>query len=64
MADVAMPFAAFTKEASERLAPGSAIAIAVLVASTFTVILNKMLMVWPCHASWPISASPRRRPSG
>lgn len=44
MADVAMPSGAFTKEASERLGPGSAIAIAVLVASTFTVILNEMLM--------------------
>jgi MFS transporter, DHA2 family, lincomycin resistance protein len=44
MADIAMSSAADTNAADQKLAPGSAIAIAVLVASTFTVILNEMLM--------------------
>ncbi|TNC48611.1 multidrug efflux MFS transporter [Rubellimicrobium rubrum] len=39
-----MPPAALAGGSSERLAPGVAIAIGVLVASTFTVILNEMLM--------------------
>jgi len=44
MADISMPSAADIHAADQTLAPGSAIAIAVLVASTFTVILNEMLM--------------------
>ncbi|MDB5614239.1 MAG: transporter [Devosia sp.] len=44
MADIAMPTATITGSADQKLAPGSAVAIAVLVASTFTVILNEMLM--------------------
>ena len=44
MADIAMLSAVDTRAADEKLAPGSVVAIAVLVASTFTVILNEMLM--------------------
>jgi MFS transporter, DHA2 family, lincomycin resistance protein len=44
MADIAMSSATDIGAADQKLAPGSAIAIAVLVASTFTVILNEMLM--------------------
>lgn len=44
MADIAMPSRAYTQDAGDELAPGVAIAIAVLVASTSTVILNEMLM--------------------
>lgn len=44
MADIAIPPRAHTRDADDALAPGVAIAIGVLVAATFTVILNEMLM--------------------
>ncbi len=41
---MALPSAASTTEASERLASGVAVAVAVLVVSSLTVLLNEMLM--------------------
>jgi hypothetical protein len=51
MTAVATPLEVNSKNpaASEKLTPDSKIAISVLFASTFTVILNEMLMAWLCR---------------
>jgi hypothetical protein len=50
--------------AREKLTREATVIVAVLVVSTFTVILNEMLMVIPCLGSWRISTFPPRPGSG